>query len=149
MTLRTDAYHHLWDLARPRPFLDGVGMSAIRRSHGLPELRTVAARCGVDATALVQTLAEESETVEFLGLATDSAGLIAAVVGWIDLTAPDVSQRLSSLRAVRGGGPDRVMAGSDWPICERAAPVEAVWRMHETFLQTLTALDLAAVWRLW
>ncbi|MEV0089009.1 amidohydrolase family protein [Saccharopolyspora sp. NPDC050642] len=57
----------------------------------------------VYATVLVQTLAEESETVEFLGLATDSAGLIAAVVGWVDLTAPDVSQRLSSLRAVRGG----------------------------------------------
>jgi L-fuconolactonase len=51
----------------------------------------------------VQTVAEPAETVEFLATAAKSGGLIAGVVGWVDLTAPDLAERLAALRAGPGG----------------------------------------------
>lgn len=42
-------------------------------------------------------------------------------------------------------GPDRVMAGSDWPICELAATAEEVWRAHEHLLSGLATEERAAV----
>ncbi|MFF1610258.1 amidohydrolase family protein [Amycolatopsis sp. NPDC058278] len=103
MTVRLDAHHHLWNPTRRRPFLDSPGLAAIRGPYGLPELRDVAERCDIDATILVQTIPDEAETLDFLELAADSAGLVAGVVGWVDLTGPDVPDRLAALRRARGG----------------------------------------------
>jgi L-fuconolactonase len=51
---------------------------------------------------LVQTVCVPEETPELLALAeTDSS--IAGVVGWTDLTAPDVADALAALRALPGG----------------------------------------------
>lgn len=262
--MRLDAHHHLWNSTRRRPFLDGPGLAAIRGPHWLPELRAVAARCGVDATILVQTIPDEAETLDFLDLAADSAGLVLGVVGWVDLAGADVPARLAALRRARGGErlcgvrhavqaepdpnwldrtdvrrgiaevgraglaydllvkppqwaaalrlardlpevrlvvdhagnppvggdlgpwtrwlaglaelphvhvklsgllglgpldgvppvidhvlsrftPDRVMAGSDWPVCQLFTPVETVWQVHEAATAGLTAAERAAV----
>lgn len=103
MTVRLDAHHHLWNPTRRRRWLDNPELATIRGPYWLPELRDVAARCDVDATILVQTIPDEAETRDFLELAADSAGLVAGVVGWVDLTAPDVPGRLAALRQARGG----------------------------------------------
>ena len=42
-------------------------------------------------------------------------------------------------------GAARTMAGSDWPICELAAPVEEVWRVHENLLGELSHDERAQV----
>jgi len=94
-----DAHHHLWDpAAREYPWLAGDALTPIRRPYTLDDLRAVtpAAR-----TVLVQTVSSESETEEFLATAAASGGLVAGVVGWVDLTAPDLADRLAELR---GGG---------------------------------------------
>jgi L-fuconolactonase len=57
----------------------------------------------VDRTVLVQTIGDEGETAEFLAAAQSSDGLIAGVVGWVDLTAPDVAERIARLRELPGG----------------------------------------------
>jgi L-fuconolactonase len=57
----------------------------------------------VSATIVVQTIPDETETVEFLAGAEASAGLIAGVVGWVDLTAIDLTDRIAALRAGSGG----------------------------------------------
>lgn len=268
--MRVDAHHHLWDPARRGyPFLGADALAPVRRAHGLDELATVASATGVDATVLVQSLSELGESVDHLDLAHRSGGLVAAVVGWADLTG-DVPGQLDVLRSAPGGellrglrhpvqaepdptwldraevrrglravddaglafdllvkapqweaalrlvqeseapavldhagnppvasgdltvwerwvrsvaaagphvsvklsglvtladwstwtmddlrpvvavlleafGPDRVMAGSDWPICELAAPAEEVWRAHEQLLAGLGADDRDAV----
>lgn len=94
---RIDAHHHLWDLsARPQDWLDGP----IRRSFGPADLRAVTGPVGVDATVLVQVLNDIDETAEFLAVDSD---LVAGVVGWVDLTAPDVAEQLARLRSGPGG----------------------------------------------
>ncbi|MFC4945978.1 amidohydrolase family protein [Pseudonocardia sp. GCM10023141] len=42
-------------------------------------------------------------------------------------------------------GPDRVMFGSDWPVCELAGGYPAVWETTRVFLEQLTGAERAAV----
>lgn len=85
-----DAHHHLWDPAvRDYPWL---GLDAIHRPYTVDDLRRAGA---ADKTVLVQTVPSAEETAEFLATAAGSGGLIAGVVGWVDLTAPDVADRLA------------------------------------------------------
>ncbi|GAB2808030.1 amidohydrolase family protein [Lentzea nigeriaca] len=94
---RIDAHHHLWDLSsRPQDWLSGP----IRRSFSPADLRAVTEPAGVDATVLVQVLNDLDETAEFLAVESD---LVAGVVGWVDLTAPDVAEQLDRLRSGPGG----------------------------------------------
>ncbi|MFG1925986.1 amidohydrolase family protein [Cryptosporangium sp. NPDC048952] len=90
--MRIDAHHHLWDLSRrPQEWL--AELPLINRSFGLDDLPE-----GFDRTVLVQVLADLDETREFLALAADNPR-IAGVVGWVDLTAPDVGDVLDALPA--------------------------------------------------
>ncbi|GLW10897.1 amidohydrolase [Microtetraspora sp. NBRC 13810] len=100
---RVDAHHHVWDLSvRDQPWITGEEMAAIRRDFTLDDLAPHARRAGVSRTVLVQTVADPKETPEFLALAAGSS-LVAGVVGWVDLTAPDVPGALAALRAGTGG----------------------------------------------
>lgn len=103
-----DAHHHLWDLSRrPQGWLDGPALRPIRRDFTAADLAAATAGSGIDRTVLVQVLADLDETREFLA-AADGSTLIAAVVGWADLTSPRVADDLAELRAGRGG---RLLAG--------------------------------------
>ena len=100
-----DAHHHLWDpRTRDYPWMAGPAFDPIRRPYGLDDLRARTAAAGIGRTVLVQTVADSSETEEFLKLAAASDGLIAGVVGWVDLEAPDVAGALERLRSLPGGG---------------------------------------------
>ncbi|HTF49598.1 MAG TPA: amidohydrolase family protein [Pseudonocardia sp.] len=101
MTRRVDAHHHVWDLAvRDQPWT--AGLPALRRSFALAELEPELRREGIDATVLVQTVDVPEETPELLALAAKHP-VIAGVVGWVDLTAPDVADRIAELVAGPGG----------------------------------------------
>lgn len=98
-----DAHHHLWDPARRTyPFLNGEAMAPVRQWYTVDDLRRVTGG-RVDRTVLVQTIGDEGETAEFLAAARSSDGLIAGVVGWVDLAAPDVAERIARLRELPGG----------------------------------------------
>ncbi len=100
--IRVDAHHHLWDLAvRDQPWT--AGLAPLRRSFSLDDLRPQLAAANIDRTVVVQTITVAEETPELLALA-DREPVIAGVVGWVDLTAPDVGQRLETLQAMPGGG---------------------------------------------
>jgi L-fuconolactonase len=99
-----DAHHHLWDPEkRDYPWMAGPELAPIRHPYTLADLRVETAAAGVSHTVLVQTVAEVAETEEFLAIASASGGLIAGVVGWVDLTAPDLAGTLARLRARPGG----------------------------------------------
>jgi len=101
MTPRVDAHHHLWDLTvRDQPWTEGL--PTLRRSFALAELEPELRKEGIGATVLVQTVDVPEESPELLALAA-AHPVVAGVVGWVDLTAPDVPDRLAALRAEPGG----------------------------------------------
>ncbi|MFF5922521.1 amidohydrolase family protein [Streptomyces flavochromogenes] len=101
--LVVDAHHHLWDLSvRDQDWITGPALAPLRRTFTQRELRAETAAAGVTATVLVQTVTVADETPEMLATARDS-DLIAGVVGWTDLTAPDVADTVATLLAQPGG----------------------------------------------
>jgi len=102
LMLVVDAHHHFWDPARASyPWLTDA-LAPIRRRFGPEDLRPLLAANGVDRTILVQTRSSLDETHEFLATAAQH-DFIAGVVGWVDLTAPNVAEQLAALRAGPGG----------------------------------------------
>ncbi|MFD3513967.1 amidohydrolase family protein [Streptomyces sp. NPDC058657] len=98
-----DSHHHLWDLSvRDQDWITGPRLAPLRRDFLVGELAAEAAAAGVTASVLVQTVTVAEETPELLALA-GAHELIAGVVGWTDLTAPGVADRIAGLRALPGG----------------------------------------------
>ncbi|MFD3519942.1 amidohydrolase family protein [Streptomyces sp. NPDC058653] len=98
--MRIDAHHHLWNLTvRDQPWVHGL--PELHRSFGPSELRPLLERHAVDATVVVQTVADAEETPELLALTTTDPH-VRAVVGWTSLTDPAIADRLSELREAPG-----------------------------------------------
>jgi L-fuconolactonase len=98
-----DAHHHVWDLGvRDQDWLTGPALAPLRRDFLLGDYQSVADANGVAASIVVQTVTVPGETPELLALAAVS-DLIAGVVGWTDLTAPDVADKIAALTEMPGG----------------------------------------------
>lgn len=121
-----DTHHHLWDLSvRSQPWLEGdqpwateEELAPLRRSFTVADLSAVAEPGGVTGTIVVQVLFDPAETADLLAVA-GAGGLVKAVVGWADLTAPDVVSQISAYRALPGG--DR-LAGIRHPLLAEPDP---------------------------
>jgi len=101
--MSVDAHHHVWDLSiRDQEWITGPELQPLRRDFTLADLEPDARAAGFDRTILVQTITVPEETPEFLALAEESE-LVAGVVGWTDLTRPDVADELARLRELPGG----------------------------------------------
>jgi L-fuconolactonase len=99
-----DAHHHVWDLSvRDQPWIRGAAMEVLRRSFSMDDLRPEADAAAIAGTVLVQTVTVADETPELLALAAADP-LIAAVVGWADLTAASIADDLARLGSGLGGG---------------------------------------------
>jgi L-fuconolactonase len=97
--VRIDAHVHFWgprELAAYEWMTDE--MDAIRRPFAPDELRPLLAAHGFDAAVVVQTYASVDETRAFVELA-ERTDVVAGVVGWVDLTSPDVAGMLADLRS--------------------------------------------------
>ncbi|WP_128380698.1 amidohydrolase family protein [Streptomyces cavernae] len=98
-----DSHHHLWDLTvRDQEWISGPELAPLRRNFELPEFTAEARGAGVSASVLVQTITVAEETPEFLAIA-EAGEVVAAVVGWTDLTHPAVGDELARLRELPGG----------------------------------------------
>jgi L-fuconolactonase len=99
--MRVDAHHHVWDLTvRDQPWT--TGLPPLRRSFGFAELCPHLRTHDIDGTVLVQTVTVAEETPELLDLAARGP-MVLGVVGWVNLAAPGVADRLAELRAAPGG----------------------------------------------
>lgn len=98
-----DAHHHVWDPSR-REHQWLADLPALRRRFGMDDFAEVSSAEQIDASVLVQVLAETGETEEFLALADGGSNVVAAVVGWADLAGPDVATEIARLRGLPGGG---------------------------------------------
>jgi L-fuconolactonase len=111
-----DAHHHLW--TADYPWLAADGLAPIRRDYTMADLRPHLAAAGVQRTVLVEAgLCHAAETSRFLALAARAAE-IAGVVGWADLSDPDLRAMLARHRSGPGGDRlvgvrDQIQAGPD------------------------------------
>lgn len=100
-TRRIDAHFHLWDLAvRDQPWT--AELPVLRRTFSMAYLQPELDAHRIEGAVLVQTVAVPEETPEFLALAAEQDA-IWGVVGWVDLTGPNVAADLDRLRALPGG----------------------------------------------
>jgi L-fuconolactonase len=94
--MRIDSHHHVWDLdVRPQPWTASFPLLA--RSYSMDDLRPSLLASGIDATVVVQTVTVAQETPELLELAARDPAVVG-VVGWVDLAARDVFEKLAQLR---------------------------------------------------
>ena len=91
-----DAHHHFWDPDNGEfPWMTDE-VAAIRKVFMPEHLRPHLEASGVDATVLVQTQHRLEETREYLAIAQET-DFVAGVVGWVDLTDPDISKTIADL----------------------------------------------------
>src|SRR5882762_215424 len=91
--MRIDAHQHFWIF---NPLRDGwitEEMKKIRRDFLPGDLFSLLKENGFDGCVTVQADPSEEETEFLLGLAANNL-FVKGVVGWIDLCAPNVRERL-------------------------------------------------------
>jgi L-fuconolactonase len=137
--MRIDAHHHFWD-PRKRDYywMQGPEMEVIRRPMGPGDLRPLLAAAGISGTVTVQTVPDLGETREFLAVAEET-DFVCGVVGWADLTSPELPETLASLKDEPGG---RYLVGirhqahdeEDSAWLTRPDVVSGIRRVHEAGL---------------
>jgi L-fuconolactonase len=135
-----DAHQHVWDpSAHAQPWLDSdESLAPLRRVFSIADLAPQAAVAGVVGTVVVQTITEPGETPELLTLARTHP-LVAAVVGWTDLTAARVADALGDLRRLPGG---ECLAGIRHPLLTEP---DANWLSRPDVRRGLRALATAGL----
>jgi L-fuconolactonase len=133
--LRVDSHVHFWG---PRE-LAGYDwmtpeMDAIRRPFAPDDLRPLLHAHGFDRAVVVQTYSSVDETRGFLELAARD-DLVAGVVGWVDLTSPDVGETLAEL----GGG---ALVGIRHQVHDEPDPE---WLLRDDVRRGLRALQEAGL----
>ena len=90
---KIDAHQHFWRFDPVRDNWIADEMSAIRRNFMPADLRPVLKHNGIDGCVAVQADQSETENSFLLGL-TEGNDFIKGVVGWIDLRAANIEERL-------------------------------------------------------
>jgi L-fuconolactonase len=91
--LNIDAHQHFWQFDPVRDAWITDNMSAIRRNFLPSDLQPVLKENGIDGCIAVQASQSEQENAFLLNLA-EQHDFIKGVVGWVDLRAKNVEQRL-------------------------------------------------------
>lgn len=96
--MKIDAHQHFWRYAAHTHAWIDDSMSALKRDFLPPDLEPLLRAEGFDGCVAVQAQQDAAETAWLLQLAEQHA-FIKGVVGWVDLRAPDVEDRLRLLSA--------------------------------------------------
>ncbi len=91
-----DSHHHFWDLSKFDYSWMGEG-SPLAVNYGPDELRPLIKAAGVDYTVIVQAAQDVDEARWLLEIAEQN-DFVAGVVGWVDLTDPNVGETLDELQ---------------------------------------------------
>lgn len=91
-----DAHVHLWQIGQHDCRWPGPDLAAIHRDFTADELSAELRAHGVGSAIVVQSQESEADTRWLLDIARE-ARQVAAVIGWVDLTAPDVAQHIDRL----------------------------------------------------
>lgn len=88
-----DAHQHFWKYNAVNHAWIDDSMAVIRKDFLPDNLYPVLKENGVDGCVLVQVDQTDAETEYFISLANEN-GFIKAVVGWVDLMAANISEKL-------------------------------------------------------
>jgi L-fuconolactonase len=91
--VKIDAHHHFWAYSEAEYGWIDDTMATIRRDFLPSDLREATAAAGIDRVISVQARQSVEETEWLLGLAAGEE-LVAGVVGWLPLVAPDITAQL-------------------------------------------------------
>ncbi len=91
-----DAHQHFWHYDSVRDSWITDEMAVIRRDFLPADLEPVLAQNGIDGCVAVQASQSEGET-QFLVSMAQSYAIVRGVVGWVDLQAGDLPERLTEL----------------------------------------------------
>ncbi len=92
---KIDAHQHFWQFDPARDAWIDDTMQVIRRDFLPKDLRPILASNSIDGCIAVQADQSETETAFLLNLAADN-NCIKGVVGWVDLLAENLTERLAS-----------------------------------------------------
>ncbi|NJY63546.1 amidohydrolase family protein [Salinimicrobium sp. CDJ15-81-2] len=93
--MRIDSHQHFWKYDPQRYSWITDEMAEIRKDFTPEDLRPILKENGFSGCIAVQADQSEAETEKLLKLA-EQHSFIKGVVGWVDLTAPDVEERLKN-----------------------------------------------------
>ena len=100
--MRIDSHHHVWDLSvREQGWMVGDALNPIKKNFSINDLRQAITGCGIQKTVVVQTVTNYDETPELLELA-ETDDLVAGVVGFLKIDAPDAIYYLDKYESMRG-----------------------------------------------
>ncbi|MAI72339.1 MAG: amidohydrolase [Rhodopirellula sp.] len=91
-----DSHHHLWKYSTDQYGWINDQMGPLKADFLLPELREIAAESSINGFVAVQARQSMQETDELLAMA-EAEPLIAGVVGWVPLAAPEIDETLERL----------------------------------------------------
>ncbi len=123
-----DSHQHFWQLSRGDYVWPNESVAPIFRDFAPADLAPHLAEAGVRQTVLVQATDSVAETCFLLDLAAQH-DVIAGVVGWVDLRAPDAVATIDSLRSspwLKGLRPMlQSIADTDWILRDAVQPALA------------------------
>jgi L-fuconolactonase len=128
-----DAHQHFWRIGENDCAWPGADLAAIHRDCEPAELEALAQAAGVQGTVLVQSQENDRDTDYLLEVAAGTPW-VKAVVGWVDLAAPDAPARIAELAArpkFRGVRPMlQGLAENDWILRSELEPAVAALVAH-------------------
>jgi L-fuconolactonase len=133
-----DSHQHFWDPATGSCGWMTEDYEPIRRVFTPDDLRPELVTNGVGGTVLVQSWASLEETREFLGIATTN-DFVSGVVGWADLTNPDIDETLANFKSRSDG---RYLVGIRHLVHNEPDPN---WLLREDVRRGLAAVSRAGL----
>jgi L-fuconolactonase len=94
---RIDAHVHFWDYDPVRNSWITDEMAVLKKDFLPADIQPLLEENSMDGCVLVQVNQSETENNFFLKLASENQ-FIKAIVGWVDLSAANISERLSSYK---------------------------------------------------
>ncbi|MGV3652063.1 MAG: amidohydrolase family protein [Devosia sp.] len=91
---RFDTHVHLWTRGDGHPVRIRSRVAVLDGDFGMEALRPLLAPAGVSRLILVSAAQTEAEPLGLLRVAAENRNLVAGVIGWLDLAAPDFETRL-------------------------------------------------------
>lgn len=92
---RIDAHQHFWRYQPQHYPWINEQMTVLQQDFGPTELEPLLQQHGFDGALVVQARHSEQETEQLLVLA-EQWGMLCGVVGWLDIAATDLSERLAA-----------------------------------------------------